>query len=54
MSATRYMRIGNGLYAKTNRPSVLDQYRKMQAACKHERIDSKGTCYGCGKSDRGA
>jgi hypothetical protein len=43
------VQIGNGLYARTNeRPSLLDQYRKLQASCTHEKRDPRGTCYRCG------
>jgi hypothetical protein len=45
--------IGNGLYARRRdrKPSLLDQYRKLQATCKHENRDPRGTCYSCGQKE---
>ena len=44
--------IGNGLYASTNRPlSLVEQYRKLQAECKHAQRDPHGTCYRCGHKE---
>ena len=42
--------IGNGLYARTNqKPTLLEQYRKLQAECRHDRRDPRGMCYRCGQ-----
>jgi hypothetical protein len=40
--------IGNGLFVRTNAgSSLLDTYRRKQAACAHAKLDPKGTCYRC-------
>ena len=46
---TRIVSIGNGLYARTRvQLSLLEQYRKLQAECSHEKRDPRGVCYHCG------
>jgi hypothetical protein len=41
--------IGNGLFAQVRRPeTILEAYRRLQRACKHEKRDQNGTCYHCG------
>ena len=41
--------IGNGLFAQVRRPeTILEAYRCLQRACKHEKRDPNGTCYDCG------
>ena len=41
--------IGNGLYAMTNRrESPIDEYRRKQRECSHEKRDPRGMCYRCG------
>ena len=46
---TRIVSIGNGLYARTSiQLSLLEQYRKLQADCSHEKRDPRGACYQCG------
>jgi hypothetical protein len=45
----RIVSIGNGLYARTREKlSLLEQYRKLQAECTHNKRDPHGTCYHCG------
>ncbi|HKD45154.1 MAG TPA: hypothetical protein VKD24_05810 [Candidatus Angelobacter sp.] len=47
--AIRIVSIGNRLYARTRvKPSLLEQYRKLQAECTHEKRDQRGVCYRCG------
>jgi len=47
--AIRIVSIGNGLYARTLvKPSLLGQYRKLQAECTHEKHDPRAICYRCG------
>ena len=49
--AIRIVSIGNGLYARTRiQPSLLEQYRKRQAECPHEKRDPRGVCY-CGHKE---
>ena len=41
--------IGNGLLVRVRQPeSLLDAYKRLQAACEHMKRDSGGTCYHCG------
>jgi hypothetical protein len=50
--AIRIVSIGNGLYARTRtQPSLLEQYRKLQAECTHEKRDPRGVCYQCGQKE---
>jgi hypothetical protein len=52
MTGVRIVSIGNGLYAPTRvKLSLLEQYRKLQAECRHERRDPRGTCYHCGQKE---
>jgi hypothetical protein len=52
MSGIRIVSIGNGLYARTlTKLSLLEQYRKLQAECSHEKRDPRGTCYHCGRKE---
>ena len=45
----RYVAIGNGLYARARvKESLLEQYRRLQAECPHEKRDPRGQCYRCG------
>jgi hypothetical protein len=45
--------IGNGLYARTAvKLSLLEQYRKLQAECSHEKREPRGTCYRCGQKEK--
>ena len=47
--AIRIVSIGNGLYARTRvQPGLLEQYRKLQAECPHEKRDPRRVCYRCG------
>jgi len=51
MTTTKIVSIGNGLYARTRvKLSLLEQYRKLQAECAHEKRDPRGTCYRCGQT----
>ena len=44
--------IGNGLYARVRTQlSLLEQYRKLQAECKHAQCDPRGVCYRCGHKE---
>jgi len=44
-----FVSIGNGICARTtDKLSLLEQYRKLQAACPHTKRDPRGTCYRCG------
>ena len=50
--AFRIVSIGNGLYARTRaQPSLLAQYRKLQAECPHEKRDPRRVCYRCGHKE---
>jgi hypothetical protein len=50
--AIRIVSIGNGLYARTRtQPSLLEQYRKLQAGCPHEKRDPRRVCYRCGHKE---
>ena len=50
--AIRMVSIGNGLYARTRtQPSLLEQYRKLQAECRHEKRDPRDVCYRCGHKE---
>ena len=52
MKAGTIVSIGNGLYVRTNqKPSLLEQYRKLQAECPHAKRDPRGTCYRCGHKE---
>lgn len=45
----RYVRIGNGLYAKSAAPlGIAAQIRLLQAGCDHRARDPLGMCYHCG------
>jgi hypothetical protein len=47
--APKIAAIGNGLYACSRTgASLLEQYRRLQAVCTHEKRDPRGTCYRCG------
>jgi hypothetical protein len=49
MTTAAIVSIGNGLYARTRtRSSLLEQYRRLQAKCTHEKRDPRGTWYRCG------
>jgi hypothetical protein len=48
----RIVSIGNGLYVRTCvKASLLEQYRKLQAQCAHEKRDPRGVCYRCGHKE---
>ena len=48
----RIVSVGNGLYAHTRgKASLLEQYRKLQAECAHEKRDPRGVCYRCGHQE---
>jgi hypothetical protein len=50
--AFRIVSIGNGLYARTRtQPGLLEQYRKLQAECRHEKRDPRGVCYRCDQKE---
>jgi hypothetical protein len=50
--SVKIVSIGNGLYARSKvKESLLEQYRKLQATCLHERRDPRGTCYHCGQKE---
>ena len=54
-SKYRIVSIGNGLYARTRvRQSLMDQYRKLQTTCPHEKRDPRGMCYRCGQVQKEA
>lgn len=46
----RIVAIGNGLFCRTAAPklSLMDEYRRRQAACAHTKRDPRGMCYNCG------
>ena len=50
--AIRIVSIGNGLYARARtQPGLLEQYRKLQAECPHEKRDPRGVCHRCGHKE---
>jgi hypothetical protein len=50
--AIRIVSIGNGLYARTRvKLSLLEQYRRLQTECTHEKRDPRGVCYRCGDKE---
>jgi hypothetical protein len=50
--AIRIVSIGNGLYARTRTQlGLLEQYRRLQTECPHERRDPRGVCYRCGHKE---
>jgi hypothetical protein len=50
--AIRIVSISNGLYARTRvKPGLLEQYRKLQAECAHEKRDPRRVCYRCGHKE---
>ena len=50
--AIRIVSIGNGLYSSTRTQSgLLEQYRRLQAECPHEKRDPRRVCYRCGHKE---
>jgi hypothetical protein len=50
--AIRIVSIGNGLYiCSRTQPGLLEQYRKLQAECRHEKRDPRGVCCRCGHKE---